>query len=106
MLKLRAKDGVSAHALELTILCAARTGEAIGAKWAEIDLHSKIWVIPSGRRGMKAARERRVPLPDRAIAILKALPRDGDYVFLGARKDRPLSNMAMLELRTRQCATA
>ena len=96
MLKLRAKDGVSARALEFTILCAARTGEAIGAKWAEIDLHSKIWVIPSER--MKAAREHRVPLPDRAIAILKALPRDGEYVFLGARKDRPLSNMAMLEL--------
>ena len=47
---------------------------------------------------MKAGKEHRVPLTDRAIAILKALPRDGDYVFLGARKDRPLSNMAMLEL--------
>ena len=32
MLKLRAKDGVSARALEFTILCAARTGEAIGAQ--------------------------------------------------------------------------
>jgi integrase len=47
---------------------------------------------------MKAGKEHRVPLSDRAIAILKALPREGDYVFLGARKDKPLSNMAMLEL--------
>ena len=68
----------------------------IGAKWAEIDLDAKLWTIPAER--MKAAQEHRVPLSDRAIAILKALPRDGDYVFMGARKDRPLSNMAMLEL--------
>jgi integrase len=47
---------------------------------------------------MKAGKEHRVPLSDRGIAILKKLPRDGDYVFPGARKDRPLSNMAMLEL--------
>ena len=47
---------------------------------------------------MKAGKEHRVPLPARAVAILEALPREGDYVFLGARSDKPLSNMAMLEL--------
>jgi integrase len=37
--------------------------------------------------------------PDRPrLAILVALPRDGEYLFPGARKDKPLSNMAMLEL--------
>jgi integrase len=96
MLKLRTKDGVSARALEFTILCAARTGEAIGAKWAEIDLDAKLWTIPSER--MKAGKEHRVPLSDRAMTILKTLPRGGDQIFLGATKDRPLSNMAMLEL--------
>jgi integrase len=96
MIKLRAKDSVSARALEFTILSAARTGEAIGAKWDEVDLDAKLWRIPSER--MKAGKEHRVPLSDRATTILKALPREGDYVFMGATKDRPLSNMAMLEL--------
>ena len=96
MARLRARPGVSPRALEFTILTAARTGEVIGAKWAEIDLDAKLWTIPPER--MKAGKEHRVPLSDRVVTILKALPRDGDYVFLGATKDRPLSNMAMLEL--------
>ena len=49
---------------------------------------------------MKAGKEHRVPLSDRAIEILKSLPReDGNsFVFVGGRKGAPLSNMAMLEL--------
>lgn len=43
--------------------------------------------MPAGR--MKMGKEHRVPLCDRAIAILKALPRDGTRVFA-------LSDMAML----------
>jgi integrase len=93
---LRAKKGASARALEFTILTAARTGESIRAKWAEIDLDDKLWTVPAER--MKAGKEHRVPLSDSAIANLETLPRDGDYVFPGAQKDRPLSNMAMLEL--------
>ena len=48
MARLRAKQGTSACALEFTILTAARTGEAIGAKWAEIDLGAKLWTDPGG----------------------------------------------------------
>jgi integrase len=96
MTALREKDGVSARALEFTILTAARTGEAIGAEWLEFDLEAKLWTVPAAR--MKAGREHRVPLSDRAEEILEALPRDGKFVFAGGRADRPLSNMAMLEL--------
>jgi integrase len=96
MATLRAKKGASARALEFAILTAARTGEAIGAKWAEIDLDAKLWTIPAGR--MKAAREHRVPLSDRVLAILETLPGEGEYVFAGARESKPLSNMALLEL--------
>jgi integrase len=96
MRELRAKDGVSARALEFTILCAARTGEAIGAKWSEVDLDAKLWTIPPER--MKAGKEHRVPLTDRAVAMIEVLPREGDFIFMGASRDRPLSNMAMLEL--------
>ena len=64
--ELRERKSTSAHALEFTILTAARTNETIGATWDEIDLKKKIWVIPKER--MKADREHRVPLCDRAVA--------------------------------------
>jgi integrase len=96
---LRRGDGLSARALELTILTAARTGQVIGARRSEFDVEAKVWTIPAER--MKGGREHRVPLSDRAVSILTALPREGDgdgFVFIGARADRPLSNMAMLQL--------
>ena len=67
----------------------------IGAHWSEINLKDKTWTVPSGR--MKAGVEHRVPLSDRTIAIIKALPHRGPYVF--AHDDgAQLSNMAMLQL--------
>jgi len=49
---------------------------------------------------MKSNREHRVPLPDLAIADLKALPRvEGNpYMFPGTHYRKPLSNMALLQL--------
>jgi integrase len=94
MVELRERDSISARALEFTILTAARTGETIGAVWDEIDLKKKLWTVPAER--MKADREHRVPLCDRAVDILKALHHGGAHVFSGTNK-KPLSNMAMLE---------
>ena len=96
MVSLRSREGVSARALEFTILNAARTGETIGARWDEIDIEAKLWTVPASR--MKAGHEHRVPLSARALAIIGAQVRDGDYVFGGRGSGRPLSNMAMLEL--------
>ena len=87
-------SSISARALEFLILTAARTGEVIGARWDEIE--NGVWVIPAER--MKAGRQHRVPLSKRALAILDALPREGEYIFPGAREGKPLSNMAMLQL--------
>ena len=58
-----------APALEFTILTAVRTSEAIGATWNEIDLDAGVWTIPASR--MKAKRDHRVPLSDRAVEILR-----------------------------------
>jgi len=93
---LRAREGIGARALEFAILTAARTGEVIGATWAEIDLAERVWTIPAER--MKGGREHRVPLTDPAVELLKALPReDGtEFVFLGGRKGQGLSNVALL----------
>ena len=48
---------------------------------------------------MKSGREQRVPLTDRAIEILKSVPREKGnlYLFAGGRKGRGLSNMALLQ---------
>ena len=91
---LRQREGIAAKALEFLILCASRTGEVIGATWSEIDFAAKTWTIPAGR--MKAKKEHRVPLSDRALEILESLPReDGNsFIFIGPRKNG-LSNMAM-----------
>lgn len=99
MARLLALDSVSARALEFAILTAARSGEVIGATWAEVDLAAAIWTVPASR--MKAGTEHRVPLSPRAVAILgevKALntrERADAPLFPNGRGNQ-LSNMAML----------
>ena len=49
---LRKRERVARLALEFLILCASRSGEVRGAKWAEIDLEHRLWKVPADR--MKA----------------------------------------------------
>jgi integrase len=97
MAELRNRTSVSAKCLEFTILTVARTSEAIGATWDEIDTE-KVWTVP--RERMKGDREHRVPLSAAAVAVIEHLKslRHSDYVFPGGRQGKPLSNMAMLQL--------
>jgi integrase len=74
MAGLRQKNSLPSRALEFTILTAARTGETIGAEWDEFDLAEGVWIVPAER--MKAGRQHRVPLSNRAVEILRGLPRD------------------------------
>lgn len=103
--RLREQPGSAARALEFTILCAVRTGEAIGARPNEIDRTSGVWIIP--RERMKAGREHRVPLSARALEIITndgcVDPRNGGnpFVFAGMKAGKPLSNMAMSQLLKR-----
>jgi integrase len=89
MQELRERDSLSAKALEFTVLTAARTGETIGATWDEIDFKTKTWTVPASR--MKAKKEHKIPLCNRAIEILQGLDQHTKYLF-------PLSNMGMAEL--------
>jgi len=97
--ELRDQGGIAARALEFTILAAARTSEVTGARWAEIDLSKNLWTIPGER--MKSGREHRVALSKRAVQVLGALPREGEFVFPGGHKGKPLSNMALLKTLAR-----
>src|SRR5262249_3726957 len=96
MEELRRREGVAARALEFTILCAARTGESIGARWDELDLKKRLWTVPAER--MKGTRQHIVPLSEPAMVILEEMDkrRQGEFVFPGLRPNRPLSNMGMI----------
>ena len=107
MATLRKRDGVAPRALEFLILTAARTQEAIGATWDEIDLEAKVWTIPASRMKVKkhkSGEERaphRVPLSDAAVAVLSSAMREtgNPHVFISRTNEGAgLSNMAMLEL--------
>jgi integrase len=108
---------VPPKALQFLILTAARSGEVLGAKWSEIELDAvpvettdddgtprtvmgPVWIVPAER--MKEKKQHRVPLPDRAVEILKKLGKEGDsdhgFVFIGSRKNAPLGKNAFYKL--------
>ena len=92
--ELRRREGMGARALEFLALCGSRSGEVRGAVWSEIDLAKKLWVIPAAR--MKMEREHRVPLTEKAVALLKALPRfEGSEFVFPAVRGGALSDMSL-----------
>ncbi|ENZ8243329.1 TPA: tyrosine-type recombinase/integrase [Klebsiella aerogenes] len=57
--------------IEWQLLTLVRPSEASGARWAEIDLDTKLWSIPAER--MKAKREHVVPLSPQALEVLEVM---------------------------------
>jgi integrase len=81
------REGTSARCLEFIIHTAVRSGEARGARWAEIDLDRGVWTIPAER--MKARAEHRVPLSPEALAVLHQVKGlDGDLVFPSVQRGK------------------
>ena len=82
------------------VLTAARSGEARGATWDEIDLQGQEWRIPSWR--MKAGMEHRVPLSRQALDLLHVASASGDatgLVFPSPLKPgSPLSDMTLTKV--------
>ena len=95
MAALRERASIAARLAEFTILTAARSGEALGMTWSEVNLEAKTWTVSADR--MKAARAHIVPLSPRAIALLATMaPKEGareGLVFVDS--GRALSNMAV-----------
>lgn len=86
--------GDSARCLEFTILTACRSGEALGARWSEIDMDAKLWTIPASR--MKAERIHRVPLSDAAIKVLETQQgQHKELVFIGRVSKKQMTDMAL-----------
>ncbi|TPE47168.1 tyrosine-type recombinase/integrase [Amaricoccus solimangrovi] len=91
---LRSREGMGSRALEFATLTAGRSQEVRGARWDEIDLVNRIWIVPASR--MKMDREHRVPLAEAAIALLEALPRfAGNPLVFPAARGGQLSDMTL-----------
>jgi integrase len=99
MTELRQREEMSARALEFLILTAARPNEVLSARWSEINLAEATWTVPGER--MKGGRAHRVPLSGRAVELLAALPREGDFVFPGRRTGAKAQAMTLVTLLRR-----
>ena len=99
MARLAHRPATAARALQFVILTACRSGEVLGARWAEID--GNLWTIPADR--MKAGIAHTVTLSAPTMELLEKLGpgKPDDQVFAGGGPDRPLSNMSMAMLMRR-----
>ena len=81
----------------LLLLLGVRRSELGRATWGELDLDRALWAIPAGR--MKSDEGHTVPLPPRAIEILRTLPRFvSDFVFT-ARGSKALNDFGTIKQR-------
>ncbi len=91
---------VAKRCLRFLVLTAARSGEARGATWDEIDLDGAAWTIPASR--MKAGLEHRVPLSDQALEVLTLARQleDGSGICFPSRlrSGRMLSDMTLMKV--------
>lgn len=72
---------VTRFLIEWQLHTMSRPAEAAGAKWEEIDLENKLWIVPAER--MKKRKEHKVPLTEQTIALLEKLkPISGHRDFL------------------------
>ena len=82
------------------VLTAARSGEARGATWDEVDIAGQEWRIPSRR--MKAGMEHRVPLSRQALDVLgeaMVLRDESGLVFPSPLKaGAPMSDMTLTKI--------
>jgi integrase len=103
MIDLAKREAMTAKALAFIILTASRAGEALGARWGEIDMEAALWVVPANR--MKAKKEHRVPLSSGAMAILQDLAPiaggDQEALVFPGQTVRPMSLAGLEKVRER-----
>ena len=79
-------------------MTACRSGEVRGAKWCEIGLEGRVWTVPAER--MKAGKEHRVPLSQRALEVLNESREltDGPGLVFPSPTGKQLSDSAVSKL--------
>jgi integrase len=96
--QLTGRPDLSALFLQFLLLTAVRRGEALEARWDEIDLAAAVWTIPADRT--KSGREHRVPLSPPGLSVVDRLMcvRRNDLLFPGVRHGRPIAATVVLEV--------
>ncbi|RUT30885.1 DUF4102 domain-containing protein [Pseudomonas sp. PAMC 29040] len=96
----------AARCLQFVILTACRSGEAMGARWDEIDFETRTWSIPAER--MKNRQPHQIPLSDAAMAVLKDVHTRGrsDLIFPNKSLKGVMANNSMRRVLTRYEETA
>jgi integrase len=84
-----------ANIIRLILLTGARRGEAMNARWDQLDLENAIWTKPAATT--KQRRLHRVPLSHAAVELLRriraGLPADCPWVFPGEIEGNPITEM-------------
>jgi len=84
---LKAIDEIANPSLRAAFLLLVHTGarrsEVLNAKWQDFDLEGKVWRLPSTKSG----RTQYIPLTQAVVEVLKAIPRETDYVLPGSNSE-------------------
>jgi integrase len=81
----------SAAAFRFCLLTGCRPGEALSARWENIDLGARVWRLPASKTG-----PRLVYLGQATIELLSGLTQDGPWLFSGNVAGAPLYNLEAL----------
>jgi len=79
----------------LLMLTGQRKSEVAGMMWREVNLDKAVWSLPSERTKNRLAHL--VPLSRQALALIRAQPRRGEFVF-GKDGDAPYSGWSRSKL--------
>lgn len=83
------KPGVaSAAAFRFCLLTGCRPGEALSARWEDIDLTARVWRLRAAKTG-----PRLVYLGQATVELLAGLTKEGPWLFSGNVAGRPLYNL-------------
>jgi integrase len=83
--------------IRLLALTGLRRNEVSDARWAELNLDQKEWVIPAER--MKGGAAHAVPLIPQVVEIISSIPRTGEFLFPNKRGNRPFSSFTAMKAR-------
>lgn len=92
-------DRATASAFLFTLLCGCRPGEAMAAKWADIDPETRTWTLPASKTGPRS-----VTLGAAALALLAEQPRRGVWVFMRPDAAAPVKSFRYLWNRCLEAA--
>ena len=85
------EDRSAAGCIALLVFTGARRGEALNARWSDIDLEKRIWTVPLSKNG----HPRHIPLSNEALRVLAGMTRlpGNPFVFPGKGDGRPLEGL-------------